>query len=790
MALKEINNIINKYIPNQYRGQFNSALQAGDKAIQGLVRSVATTPIGAVVSQFKPIYESVTRELEPNTVSAASSYDMLLADIQSNLRNLGRSDEIGERARQDLVMSIIALVPGMETKTAQGIVNAAKGMSAKNAANYVMNKTIEARQGLVRQSTKAQQAIKSGSESLQKTIDDAVLKARAKLNPYKDEPITLEQYFDDALNLTDPAKLSREDFRFIFGDKNRKISGLSKEGRETLKDYIKKNADAFGRVAEEVGVKSPKDLPRLMGFVKQMGDILRNSPKYIYSQATGHPFVSAITTGVSLYDLYQSYKENGDSLIPKGVGAATAFGASTLPGPPLLKLFYAGLGYTGGQFGTNLVRSAWRKLLGNNQEQQDTIYQREEKQGIRRTGLSEQLPEYLEGQSGRKYHIVNDKIYDFSTGKPVNIDSALSDVNDYVNFQRQQVEDRLKANREEQIQIENYRQAGYNITPDMLEPIYTEEDALLTELGDLNQQSRALNQPQYDPDGDLVEQYYRQEVEPIQQQQAAQAAEEQQNFQDTYNTVYSKIAQDTFADLDNYINMDALTSAYYQNQAAAMRGEAISLTPDEFVRQTKLQYMLQLTPQIQKNAMDYISSVQSARAQARELALKERAQSETERYNRARNMLDLMGVQETQRSNIAQEKLGQYKAQSGRMSSLADLQNAASRRGELGVSQGRLAVSQRQADIAAQNAETASRRADIDEAMIPYNQARTISEAVGNVGMQQEVPFDTFLNTNQSVMKQVFPAAFQNNQQTPTDQNIQNINQYYNTRSGQFQQGR
>ena len=786
MALKEINNIINKYIPNQYRGQFNSALQAGNRAAQGVIRSLVTTPIGTAVSQFKNIYDAANKELEPNTISAANSYDMLLADLQSNLRNLGRSDEIGERARQDLIMSIIALVPGMETKTAQGIVNSVKGMSAKNAANYVMNRTIEARQGLVRQSAKAQQAIKSGSESLQKTIDDAILKARARLNPQNPETISLEDFFN--LN-SKPAQLTKEEFNSIFRSKDGQA--LSKEGRETLRDYIKLNAEAFGRVADEVGVKSAKDLPRLIGFVKQMGEVLKNSPKYIYSQATGHPFVSAITTGVSLYDLYQSYKENGDSLIPKGVGTATAFGASTLPGPPLLKLFYAGLGYTGGQFGTNLVRSAWRKLLGNNnqEQQEDTIYQREEKQGIRRTGLSEQLPEYLEGQSGRKYHIVNDKIYDFSTGKPVNIDSALSDVNDYVNFQRQQVEDRLKANREEQIQIENYRQAGYNITPDMLGPIYTEEDALLTELGDLNQQSQALNQPQYDPNGDLVEQYYRQEVEPIQQQQAAQAAEEQQNFQDTYNTVYSKIAQDTFADLDNYINMDALTSAYYQNQAAAMRGEAISLTPDEFVRQTKLQYMLQLAPTIQKNAMDYISSVQSARAQMRELALKERAQSETERYNKARNMLDLMGVQETQRSNIAQEKLGQYKAQSGRMSSLADLQNAASRRGELGVSQGRLGVAQQQANIAAQNAETASRRADIDEAMIPYNQARAISEAVGNVGMQQEVPFDTFLNTNQSVMKQVFPAAFQNNQ-TPTNQNIQNINQYYNTRSGQFQQGR
>ena len=110
MALKEINNIINKYISNQYRGQFNSALQAGNRAAQGMIRSLATTPIGTVVSQFRNIYDAANKELEPNTISAANSYDMLLADLQSNLRNLGRSDEIGERARQDLIMSIIICI--------------------------------------------------------------------------------------------------------------------------------------------------------------------------------------------------------------------------------------------------------------------------------------------------------------------------------------------------------------------------------------------------------------------------------------------------------------------------------------------------------------------------------------------------------------------------------------------------------------------------------------------------------------------------------------------------------
>ena len=57
-------------------------------------------------------------------------------------------------------------------------------------------------------------------------------------------------------------------------------------------------------------------------------------------------------------------------------------------------------------------------------------------------------------------------------------------------------------------------------------------------------------------------------------------------------------------------------------------------------------------------------------------------------------------------------------------------------------------------------------RADIDKQMAPYNQAQKSSEALYNAS-QADLPggVDTFLNTNQSVMQQVYPGAFKKNNQ-------------------------
>lgn len=788
----QLESIVNKYIPNQYRKQFRDAVNQGNRAAQRLINTITTTPIGTVVSQFRPLYESLTRELPANSISAASPYDMFTASLQQNLSNLARTDEIGQQARQDLIMSIIALVPGLETKAAQGIItNATKYSSPRQIANYITNKVIDARQGLVQASTRGKSLIQQGKDLLQGNIDSALSKATGK-NWSMATPEEIEGLLGKQYSTASPAEVN-ELLGFRYGTASAKevddllgqgtnelLKGMTSKESSSFINLVKNNAAEIKKLADATGVTSAKDIPSLLKFAKQVGEIIKNSPAYTRAMATNKPLGTILTSGISIYDLFQTFRENGDNLIPKSIGTAAAIGSSMFPGGTIAKLFYGALGYTAG---TNLSRAALNKL-GIKTGSSDKKIQEEIAQGTRREGLSDSLPEYIQGQSGRRYHVLNDRIYDFATGKPVNIDSAISDVNDYVNFQRQQVEDKLAQNREEQKQMFNYQQQGYNITPDMLEPIYSEEDSLIAQLNDLNAQSQSLNQPTYNVNDDLVQQYYQQEVAPVEQAQAQAAQQQQINFNDTYNTVYSKIAQDTFADLDNYINMDALQSAYFQNQRAAMMGEAANLTPDEFVRQTKLQYMMQLAPQIRQSAMNYVSNIQAAQQANREMALKERIQSETERQNRFGNILDVSKLSETKRSNLAQEAISGYKAESGRMSSKADLQNAVTRRGELGVSQQRANIAARQADISARQADIAAQRAENESQLLPYKQAQAAAETVMYAG-QSDLPLDTFLNSNQSIMKNVYPGAF-NSQQ---DQ-VQNINTYYNTRNNQFQQGR
>ena len=788
----QLESIVNKFIPNQYRKQFSDAVNQGNRAAQRLINTITTTPIGTVVKEFKGYYDALNKEIPANSIVSTNPYDMFTASLQQNLSNLARTDEIGQQARQDLIMNIIALVPGLETKTAQGIItNATKFSNPKQVANYITNKVIEARQGLVQASTRGKSLIQQGKDLLQGNIDSALSKATGK-NWSMATPEEIEGLLGKQYSTASPAEVN-ELLGFKYGTASAKevddllgkgtnnlLKGMTSKESSSFINLVKNNAAEIKKLAVATGVTSAKDIPSLLKFAKQVGKIIKNSPAYIKAMATNKPLGTILTSGIVIYDLFQTFRENGDNLIPKSIGTAAAIGSSMFPGGIIAKLFYSALGYTAG---TNLSRAALNKL-GIKTGSSDKKIQEEIAQGTRREGLSDSLPEYIQGQSGRRYHVLNDRIYDFATGKPVNIDSAIADVNNYVNFQRQQIQDKLKQNQQEQQQFVNYQQQGYNISPDMMEPVFQEEDMLLAQLNELDKQSAALNQPQYNPLQDLLEQYIKYEVAPQEQAQAQIQEQQQLDFDNTYNTVYSKIAQDTFADLDNYINMDALQSAYFQNQKAAMMGEAANLTPDEFVRQTKLQYMMQLAPQIRQSAMNYISNVAAQQRANREMALKERIQSETEKQTKFTNMMDIVSAMETERSNKANEDIKRYTAKSGRLSSLADVSNADSRKKEVGISQQRANIAEKEAETNAKEADIAAQRAENESQLLPYKQAQAAAETVWYAG-ESELPLDTFLNSNQSVMKNVYPGAF-NSQQ---DQ-VQNINTYYNTRNNQFQQGR
>ena len=758
---REIENLINKYIPKQSRAGVKKLLDKADRTTQRFVSTALSTPIRTIVSEFKPLYDSLTKELPANSISAANNYDMFIADLQNNISNLTRNDEVGERARQDLIMNIVALVPGIETKTAQSILQGAAKYSSntKQAIKYISSKVLDARQNLIRQSPKAQQLIEKGKSILSGKIDDAFKKA------YNNDTISIEDFLNmpaDENEIIDFLKFRATDPEVA------KVAGkatLDATEEATLRSILRKNSEEIAGLAQQTGVTNAKDLPRLIKFAKQFGDLIKNSPAYIRSQATGNPLTTLGVTGLSIYDVFQEFKNNGDNLLPKSISNTAAVGASLVPGSTLKKLLFAGLGYVAGD---KLARAGLKKL--GVKDTDSDVEQKEIDAGIRRAGLSQEVPEYLTGQSGKRYHVLNDKIFDYSTGKPVNIQAALADVRAGLDVERQSKVDRLNDINMQIGNLQNQSNMGYNITPDMLEPLVMEQQQLQQDISNIDN-SYGITNPEYDASGDLISQVATREVLPVQQAQQAV----QQNAQDVYKVVFDKIAQDTFSDMDKFYTPENQRVDYYTYMQQYAKGGVPFMTPDEFSRYAKVQAMHKLAPQLQQKAMEMATQLGK---QQFEQNMEIRKQNEVERAGYANDLINAFKAQETARHNRVGELTENYKAQSGRMSSLADIQNAKTRIGELGVSKQRADIAQQQANIAGYNAQTSRERANIEREYLPFKQGQAASQTVMNVGMSG-MPLDTFLNSNQSLFAQIYPGTQQGNQDT-TQQDIQAINEYYN----------
>lgn len=756
--------MINRFIPQEYRKNVRDAISAGNQAASSLVNTFVTTPIGTIVNQGRQIYDSLTRELPANSISAANEYDMMIAELRNNLSNLTRSDEIGERARQDLIMNIIALAPGMSTQTAKNIVTqASKLTNPRQVSNFVMNKVLGARDQAVRQSANASRVIEQTSNNLKNEITQRFNNSLSLNLPDTVRPGDVFNAAWDIMNSRAAGNVA-----------NKSLNQMSQKEAQSLLTTLKSNADEIGKISQRLGVTNANELPNVLNFIKQFGNIIQNSPLWIKATAAGAGLGSVLgMTGLDLFDIYQAYKENGNSLTPTEKATQSAFN-NMIKKNPILSMLYSNLEY---MTGDDLSLAGLKKL--GIRLTQGPVEEREIKQGIRREGLSAQMPEYFQGQSGKRYHVVNDKIYDFSTGKPVNVESALADGAAYYNFQQQQLQDRLNNNQQQQSELRNAARQGYNVTDEMVQPLVAEENAIYQEMNRLNQNPFPDSKP-YDETGDLVEQYRARVIQP-QQDQALLA--QQQQFEDSnklYQELFRKIAQDTYNDISNYYTPENLAMDYFEYMRHSASGRSLAVSPEQFAQMQKSKAMFQAAPAIREKSLSYLNNLQSNMINQYKALSEERGRQETARHNMMNEYIDALQQGETARANRVKEQIDAYEAQTGRSNAQTNLINAQTRIGELGVSKQRANIAQQEANIAQQNAETSKQRVQNEAAMLPFKQGQAAAETI-YWGSQGTIPLDQFINTNQSVFSQVFPAAFQQQQTNTPESNIQTINQ--NTRN-------
>lgn len=775
---KVIEVLFSSNLPQQAKQAYKTLKTANPKQAQKFINSIFTeipkSTKNAIIPTMTAIGFGNLAQAKDTIVSGADKTSELLVPFYSATK--GQIDavkdyldgkiskdeyykRIGSGTLQQAVDGLLLLVGGKAAgavakkaaSTAIGKAVTTYATQGLKAANNVAKSVItSARNNMVKANPKVAKQIEKGVESLKGTVDEAL----SKITGSKDYKMATQGEIDDLLNGYQMATSAEE--AAILG---KPVSQLTTQEELTLLGLVKENAAEIGKLAKEVGVTKANDILKLLKFTKQLGSIIENSPAYIRNMASGMKNGSKVgiiaNTGLSLYDLYQAFKEGGDNLIPRAVGDVTRGATSLIPGGLVAKLLYGALGYSAGD---KLTRAGLRKL--GVKETTSDIENKEIAQGIRQPGLSEELPEYIEGQSGRKYHIVNDKIYDFATGRPVNIQQALQDADAYIQTQAQLTQDQLAAVNQQISDLEGAAQQGYSISPDQLEPLYQQRDTLNTQanrLGKLN-----FSQPEYDSNNNLIEQVYNREVKPIEQQQVVQQQQAQQNYNQTYEQVFNKIAQDTFDDLDNYYTPDTMALDYLQYMRGVSSGENVYMSPEEFAQANKMQAMRQLAPKIRENAQTMMTSLLKNQLEREKHQLEIRKQGETERHQQTKDIVSAYNAQETARHNLQSENIDVYKAQSGRISAGASAMNAETNRAELPIKQKQLEINQRDLERKQQ--------------LVPYQQAEMAGSALTGASMSG-MDLDTFINSNQSVMPQVFPEAFkqQSNQPQPQQQSKPNI---------------
>lgn len=593
------------------------------------------------------------------------------------------------------------------------------------------------------------------------------ISAKEALDRYLDtKPISasqyLEKYGDDLVDIAKeiPEEVSRKIVRGT--------GRLTTKDQDVILNVIKKNADKLGKVAKQAGA-TKEDLPKLIPFVKWFQKIYENSPNFIKSKgpkgAAIYGTIGAANTGLSLYDIFQDYKEYGEPDLAKIASAPVRVAGGFFPiGGPAMQLFFSGLGYFNGD---KLARAALRRIGFNKVLSQ--VEKEEISQGLRSAVDMSDVPEYLTGASGRRYHRVGNKIYDFSTGGMTNVNQALDDAANFYAYNMQKNNDEITQLQQQEQQLMNAKQQGYDIQDIQFQNIQNRIGELQQQNSQNQQALEVLNtSDDYNDDEPLIDQYMKREVEPQMQKQQEVKVANQQSRQQNLNEIMREIAGQQEQYINQYFTPENLAIEYSQYNNLVGAQQASYLSPEEFAEIKKQKAMYQMLPTIREKAIQELTTLEQLAQKDLGLTIQNNAQAETVRNNYVKNMIDNFKAKESQRHNLQSEAI--------------DMGNLGVNQQKANIQQNQLAINKYKADIDRMNAITQQQRGkdygkyvEAYTETAPYNRFEAMGAGFAG-GMSGGVDADTMINLNPELGKQLFPSAFEQNQGGQQQSNQQPMN--------------
>lgn len=495
------------------------------------------------------------------------------------------------------------------------------------------------------------------------------------------------------------------------------------------------------KVGAELGVTG-KEAPQFVKFIKDMYETIKNSPGYIKAMATGGAIAGGLG-GLTLYDFWQAYKENG----------FTFEGLRT----PMGKIIRNVLGYDG----KDKLSKAAAKKMGFTDGMTEKQAADAELGLFSQDLIDSDIDEYFTGASGRKYHNKDGYIYDFATGRPVNIADAINDYTQLLEYEDQKLINQINNANQQLSDLQRLRDQGYAISDDQILQAQNNVDLLQSQrqisLGKLE----AITSPDFDASGDLIEQYKSKVVQPQQQVQQAQAANQQRAFDDVYKAAFERIAQDTYNDLDNYYGPQQQQVDYYTYMQKVDRREVPYLSPSDFIKYQKMEYMKQMSPKIQQSALQYAQLASDQMYKQGSIYNKQQEIANLQKQKNFENWLNVNKFDAEQKKNLQDLYLKYLNYQNEVDRTNIQAQNAES--------------TKQRAEAATEANKLKQQEIDIKKQMQPYQQMEYMGSSLSGASMGGLTP-DQFINANPEVAKQVFPSAFQENnqqaQQQPKKQNF------------------
>ena len=747
--------------------------EKGQQAREDLVMELVLTALGGISAQgakaiAKPIIKQAMSIFKKSGPKAASNFvkgavaEARNKAVTQTINNSRKATSVGQQAVKEELKRTPFTNPQLEREFqnfTSRFPNATKEQFAthlqrnnKNLYTYFQREADRFPTTQTNKIVRNNEAVSNLTEqTVEQTAQQAIEQTRNNRN--------IAEVFDEAKNL----------FKGKFDEAIQKINNIKTKGNRTPEEWnliqlVKKNTEQLQQLASQTGVTSAKEIPNLIKFSRQIGDIIKNSPANIRAIASGGKPITIAATGLSVYDLYQAFKEGGNDLIPRVVRDAAGVASTFIPGGALAKIIYGSLGYTGGD---RLSRWAMRKLGFDNK---NTNMQAEYDSGMAYPGLHEYVDEYQTGQSGRRYHVVGDRIYAFDTGRPVSVQQAIDDINARLAYEDQQLQDKIKQNENQLADIQQALNAGYNVPQETIQNVANNYQQLQQQA---QNRPSAYNLADYDIDQDIIEQVRNEEQQQAQQAATGQSttgqsfAEQiitrllqpqqqtaQVNPQKTFTDVFNTVAQDTYNALGSLITPVSIKQDYDSYLAGSFSGQNVgTLSEQEFLEATKMKAMQQLAPKIFETTSSIIESYKQNNPGVSEETLLKlldydlnvRKQVETERNNLAGNIISAREADETMRHNQATEGLDYFKAGETQRSNLADE-----------------AVQRQNAITSRMNAQTSAREQAVKEQLMPYQQANYIGQTVINSAMS-DLPMDQIINSNPQVFGQVFPGTVKRN---------------------------